>query len=405
MRTPEQVKERLAIAWRRRWTDWLGGAGEWPLSVPLDPPTEAQASASWSAFARWVEAWQAYAGPGQVRRANRVWSRMGSQAVPTHLDFARAWDVAQALGAAPAALFHLADARFTDRLNAWPALEASLRSQASWLQSLSDDDYARAAAVLEWLSAHPQSGLYARQLPIGGVDTKWLEQHAGPIAALLADRLGVARGSLASIAGLKLDAPKRRIRLLDPVIRQRFGGLSDITVRMDELVHLEVGASVVLVVENLQSALACEDLSGAVVIAGGGFAASELADLPWLHQMPLVYWGDIDSAGLQILSSLRARLPHVASCLMDEATLLQHRDLWSTDPYPARRPSAAYLTPHEFDLARGLAEGRWGVGIRLEQERIPWHHAWAELTRVACNAKMGERNPLIPAEQAAEETQ
>lgn len=390
MRTPDQVAERLAVTWRRRWADWLGGGGRWPISVSLDPPSEAQAAANWPLFARWVEAWQAYCGPGQVRRAHRAWSRMGGQAVPTHVDFAAASDLAMALGPAAAAKFRIADTRFRDRLAAWPALDASLRSQAGWLQTLSEADYARAVAVLDWLASNPHSGLYPRQLPIGGVDTKWLEQNAAPMATLLAHRLRVDKGTLAAVAGLRVDPPKRRIRLLDPSMRQRFGGLGDLTVRLDELARTEFDASVVLIIENLQSVLACEDMPGAIAIAGGGFAASELAGLPWLHQVPLVYWGDIDAAGFQILASLRTRLPHVRSCLMDERSLLQHRDLWSTDPHPSRAPSGSALTSDEFALAQALADGNLGAGVRLEQERIPWPEAWAELCRAAGAATLDQ---------------
>lgn len=388
MRTPDQVKERLAGLWRRRWTDWLGGGGEWPLPIALDPPTQTQAAANWPAFARWVEAWQGYPGPGQVRRTHRDWNRMGAQSIPTHVDFAAASDVAQALGPVEAAQYRLADARFRDRLADWPSLAASLRSQAGWLQSLSDADYERACAVLDWLVAHPRSGLYGRQLPIRGVDTKWLEQNAGPIAALLADRLGVEKATLTTVAGLRVDPPKRRIRLLDPAMRQRFGGLGDLTVRLDELAQADLRPSVVLIIENLQSLLACEDLPGAIAIAGGGFAASELGQLPWLQDAPLVYWGDIDSAGFRILAGLRTRLPHVRSCLMDESTLLAHRDLCSTDTHPPRAPNVTGLTPKEFELAHRLAEGDLGGGVRLEQERIPWPVAWDALCRAAGDAML-----------------
>jgi len=391
MRTPEQVRDRLTLIWRRRWTAWLGRAGEWPLSLPLDPPTEDQASANWLMFVRWVETWQRYAGLGHVRRVTRAWSRRGSQAVPTHVDFASAADVAETLGSTAAAEFRQADARFTERLGAWPDLEVSLRDQAGWLQALADEDYVRAVRIFDWLSAHPGCGLYARQLPIAGVDTKWLERHAAPIAALLAARLSLPKGPLATVAGLAGDPPKRRIRLLDHAMRERYGGLSDLTVRLDELAALDLGAQVVLVVENLQSVLACEELAGGVVIAGGGWAASELARLPWLHNVPLLYWGDIDISGFEILSGLRQHLPRARSCLMDESTLMLHRTLWSVDSRPPRITRLGYLTPDESTVAQGLVDGRWGHGVRLEQERIAWPHAWSSIL-LAASAAMTDQN-------------
>jgi hypothetical protein len=38
------------------------------------------------------------------------------------------------------------------------------------------------------------------------------------------------------------------------------------------------------------------------------------------------------------------------------------------------------LTPEEHALLGALRENRWGTGVRLEQERIPWDHAWAEIS-------------------------
>lgn len=388
MRTPEDVVQRLTVAWRRNWTDWLGGGGTWPLVVSLDPPTEASASSRWAEFVRWLERWQAYAGPGQVRLGTKAWTRKGTQTLPTHVEFANPSAVSQALGGEAAATFSRADARFAERIAAWPECDAALRTHADWVQALPSGDYERAVRVIDWLSANPDTGLYPRQLPIEGVDTKWLEANAGPIAALLAERLSMPKAPLATLVGLRVDMPKRRLRLLDPVLRARFGGLGDLTVPIDELAAIDPGASVVLVVENQQTLLACEALPGAIAIAGGGFAAAELAQLPWLHACPVIYWGDVDVAGFQILSSLRARLPHAESCLMDEDTLLRHRALWSVDPIASRVREIGHLTPAEATVAQGLVDGRWGLGVRLEQERIPWPHAWARVIEaaIACQA-------------------
>lgn len=311
---------------------------------------------------------------------------MGDQLVPTHVDFSTALDVAEAVGPSLSALFRTADDRYRERFAAWPMLESLLRTHAKWWQSLSGDDYVRAIAVFEWLRANPASGLYARQLPIPGVDTKWLEQHSGHMATLLADYLGRAKGPLTEVAGLKTDSPKKRIRLLDETLRKSFGGLSDLTVRMDELAASDLGARIVLVVENLQTALACEDFPGAVVIVGGGFAAYDLAQIPWIAKLPVVYWGDIDYAGFQILAALRNRLPHARSCLMDEATLLTYRSLWSVDPHPPRHMQFDGLSPEERSVAHGLSNCRWGIGVRLEQERIPWTDAWQQVKATLSDA-------------------
>lgn len=71
---------------------------------------------------------------------------------------------------------------------------------------------------------------------------------------------------------------------------------------------------------------------------------------------------------------MRAHHPQVQSLLMDEETLLRHRDLWSHDD---SKPGSqlARLSIDEQRLYGRLGQGAFGPAIRLEQERIGW--AWA----------------------------
>jgi len=65
--------------------------------------------------------------------------------------------------------------------------------------------------------------------------------------------------------------------------------------------------------------------------------------------------------------------------LMDEATLLAHRALWVTEPQPHRADVIDHLDAVEQALYRDLRGDRWGVRVRLEQERIGWDVAWARI--------------------------
>jgi hypothetical protein len=86
--------------------------------------------------------------------------------------------------------------------------------------------------------------------------------------------------------------------------------------------------------------------------------------------------GDLDTHGLAILSRARLKLPHLESALMDEHTLLRHRDLWVSENPQYAVPELPLLTPAEQSLYCGLKQQRWGVNVRLEQERIAWNYAW-----------------------------
>jgi hypothetical protein len=94
-----------------------------------------------------------------------------------------------------------------------------------------------------------------------------------------------------------------------------------------------------------------------------------LGDLPWLKDMEIVYWGDIDTHGFDILNRLRGRFRCVRSILMDADTLLAHTEQWVVEPAPTSR-ALPNLTSDEASLYRDLVEGLHGPTIRLEQERV-----------------------------------
>ncbi|WP_422386781.1 Wadjet anti-phage system protein JetD domain-containing protein [Cryobacterium psychrophilum] len=54
-----------------------------------------------------------------------------------------------------------------------------------------------------------------------------------------------------------------------------------------------------------------------------------------------------------------------------EATLLDNRELWSIEGKQSVQ-SLSLLTESEMEAADSLRSDRHGVGVRLEQERIPW---------------------------------
>jgi hypothetical protein len=89
-----------------------------------------------------------------------------------------------------------------------------------------------------------------------------------------------------------------------------------------------------------------------------------------------VYWGDLDSDGFSILHGLRSHCDDVTSVLMDEATLLEYRDLWVPETRPAKGSYANLTDAEQLALARIRLEGN----VRLEQERIPWTVALQALT-------------------------
>ena len=104
--------------------------------------------------------------------------------------------------------------------------------------------------------------------------------------------------------------------------------------RADEFTAAPEHVTRVYVVENEITYLAFPVPAAAMVILGAGYAVPVLEPLGWLAGCDVVYWRDIDTHGFAILNRLRRHLLHARSMLMDRATLLAHRDHWTTEPSP-----------------------------------------------------------------------
>ncbi len=382
MRSPEQAIALLRGHWQRQAGEWLDGSGEWPLRVSLAAPGEKQAGAHWAAFEAWRSTWKDWS-DGEVSWAERRWSLLGRQAVPEALSLSDANALAMLLG--ETVRWQRARMRFAALVQRWPVLAAGLRRQFDLLADIDEVEFARLGDMLAWLQAHPASNLFARQLPVAGLDSKWLETRTSLLGDWLRTLADLPRDTdFWHASGLRREPDRLRLRVLDPALRAHVGGLGDIHAPFEQLAALALPASRVFIVENKQTGLAFDDLPGAVVLMARGYAVDRLHELPWLRAADAVhYWGDLDTHGLAIFGRLRGHLPQVRSLLMDEAALLAHRALWVTEPQPHRADVIEHLDTTEQALYRDLRGDRWGVSVRLEQERIGWGYAWSRL-RIAC---------------------
>jgi len=152
---------------------------------------------------------------------------------------------------------------------------------------------------------------------------------------------------------------------------------------MEQVSGLDLSVTRVFIVENLQTGLAFNELSGAIVIMRLGYAVDVLGQLPWLVNKQCFYWGDLDTHGLAILSRARGYLPELKSVMMDEHTLFSHQSLWGEekDPHPAMK--LPNLSDSEQLLYERLKQNRIGQNVRLEQERINWDFAWNAILNVS----------------------
>lgn len=92
-------------------------------------------------------------------------------------------------------------------------------------------------------------------------------------------------------------------------MRWQLGGLDEVTVPVDPLAALRLPIERVLIVENLQTGLSCEALSGTALLIARGYALDDLRSIEWPRTFRLFNWGDIDTHGLAILHRLRTHAP------------------------------------------------------------------------------------------------
>lgn len=423
---PSEALAWLASRWKNQHRNWFDRGGAWPLDVPLAAPDERAFLAAPGAQRAWAQAWANWQGGGEVLWATRRWVRAGEHRLPTHWRVCDAHELARVLGQ------ERRWRRACERRDAWErrwpqlvlgaapveaagAASGTNASVATGPGEASDDDagatagtglgrffdvfadyddadFARLGETLAWLLAHPDSGLYLRELPIVGVDTKWLETRKGLVLALLGRLRGQRLTADLHVAcGLRRAPATVRLKVLCPQLRQASAGLTHLEAPVAELAQLRLRPSVALVLENQTTGWALPDVPGAVALIGLGHAVTLLADLAWLRDVPVVYWGDLDTHGLVILARARRVLGQVHPVLMDEATLLQYRELWVRE---AQHPPVelAEWTVAERAVFEALRANRWGESVRLEQERLPWHEAWPRV-RAALERHGGPAGP------------
>lgn len=249
-------------------------------------------------------------------------------------------------------------------------------------------EWRRILSVVLWLRANPASGRYLRQIDLPGVDTKFVESHKDLLAQLTEFLGGEAPAGAKSFEarwGLRTKPKTARLRILDP--RLKIGSLSDISAPLEELAELALDVTRVFVVENEINGLAFPEVERSIVLFGLGYGAEILASIPWMQRCSIHYWGDIDTHGFAILDRMRSIFPHAESFLMDRETLLGHREWWILEEQQSTRVLER-LTPSEKALFDDLRHGRYGPGVRLEQERVRYGRIAAVLNALVTSANV-----------------
>jgi hypothetical protein len=371
--SPASIRTRL----RKRWdtgtalTERASGEAFVPVDLPIRGPTASELGSRYAEVVAWVREWAQRPATCSVTTKVIGSRRIGANEIPDRFRIETFDDLAGFLGTADQARRHgeLLDLAkgVVPQIHSW-VVDRPMRALAH------EDMFARLLACIRWLADHAERDLYLRQIDVPGVDTKFIEGHRAILSELVDLVIEPADSAARDFAvryGFR-DKPARvRIRVLDADCSRLPAGVTDVELRTDELASHLFDVERVFLVENEVTCLAFPRVPRSLLIFGGGYAVPRVAGLHWLRDVPLYYWGDIDTHGFRILDLLRSRLPDVRSMLMDRATLLAHDAHWDREPSPVN-VHLEHLTPDEAELYRDIVEDVYGPAVRLEQERVSY---------------------------------
>jgi len=166
--------------------------------------------------------------------------------------------------------------------------------------------------------------------------------------------------------GLKKDSDFRFRLHLDPA-GSLLKPFTDLAVLPDELELWNPACEQVLIIENKMSFLSFPRLPGGLKIWGAGKSVVLLKNCPYLADKNVVYWGDMDPQGFEILSLVRAFLPGCQSLCMN-------REAYNSALEFAHEASMFHvfedlnLTEEEYNLYHYLVKNP--EQSRVEQERL-----------------------------------
>ena len=226
--------------------------------------------------------------------------------------------------------------------------------------------------VCQYFKQNPKPNLYIRELPVK-VHTKFVERNKSIIRelldALISEHLKSEEKEFENRFNLKYAEPQIRFKVLDKTISDKFfSGIDDIAIPINQFEKLDLPIFKVLVVENkttLYTTLTLPKMNGTIAIFGSGFSVFNLKNVRWFDNLKLLYWGDIDVQGFEILSQFRTYFPQTRSALMDKQAFDKFFE--NDNGTPTNISTKLNLTNEEQELYEILKTNNW----RLEQEKIP----------------------------------
>ena len=229
--------------------------------------------------------------------------------------------------------------------------------------------------VCNYFKNYPKPNLYIRELP-ANVHTKFIESNQSIIAELLdviiQNHINLNEREFKKRFNLKFREPLVRFKVLDKDISKSFfSNLDDISIPVSQFESLKLPLKQVLIVENkttLYTTLTLPKMHKTIAIFGQGNAVTNIQNAKWLNNITVLYWGDIDVHGFEMLSRIRKHFGHTQSVLMDKTTFEKFFE--NDSGKPTTNTTTLNLTENERELYNLLKTNNW----RLEQEKISFFY-------------------------------
>ncbi len=236
--------------------------------------------------------------------------------------------------------------------------------------------------VCKFFMTNPRPYLYIRELPLE-LHTKFIEENTAIVRHLLDfliyEYINKEEVEFEKRFNLKYSEPLIRIRILDGEIAKKyFSGLTDLSIPQTDFNMLNIKCKKIFILENktnfsnIFNFLTLPLLKDSIAIFGKGFQLNLLKEAKWMNDKQIVYWGDIDTHGFQILSQLRSYFPNTRSLMMDFETFNELKCFTVTGT-ETNINQLTNLTAEEYQIFEYLLNLK--EKNRLEQEKI--NHSFA----------------------------
>ncbi|WP_187365824.1 Wadjet anti-phage system protein JetD domain-containing protein [Trebonia kvetii] len=369
MKTPAQVAAEVRARLEKRWHLAIAAPSraDWPFRCALGAPAGGALEADFQRARAWARNWEDWASANDAVIDWRTRLVRGTtQPMPSHVEIRDINAAARIAGQEWPARIARGRHRLMRVREGFPQADHAAIIRAA--DSLPDADFTLLLEAAQWFACNSAAGLTPRQVPLPGFHGKWLNANQALIRTLTGrDDLGLNR------------RPTRvHFTYLDPEHRAA-GRRHHESLTIGDTAEPAYQPEVTVILENKDTAVYFPPVPMGISVEGeGGKAPGAIPLIPWIRNCPhVIYWGDIDAAGLAIVNDLRSAGIEADTILMDYCTYEAYEQYgaWTDEkgrPVPcAARRNLTLLTPDEHDLYLRLTDPAWTRVRRVEQERIP----------------------------------